>query len=252
MPKLLELLEITGAVVTLDAIPADADPQDVRYNVIQWVHRSTRGWSYGSSVTDPRTGQILKGHVSLGALRVRQDVRLAEGLLSPYAEGEDDEPRAIEMALARIRQLSAHEIGHTLGLTHNFAASTDWRASVMDYPAPLVGIDGEGRLDLSDAYRDGCGEWDEVAIRYGYSDFTHLAGASAEEKEAVGLRGVLADADAQGLDFLTDRDARGAWSRSTTASRFGSMDFLHCSLTEPSRRMFTRRSFGSGNRPSTT
>jgi hypothetical protein len=191
-----------------ELLPEGADVHDARYNVVQWVDRSTRGWSYGDAVVDPRTGEILKGHVTLGALRVRQDVLLAEGLLSPH-DGRADDSRAVDMALARIRQLSAHEIGHTLGLAHNFAASADWRASVMDYPAPLVRIDDDGRLDLSDAYRDGCGEWDEIAIRYGYSDFAHLSGATADEKEAKGLRGVLADADARGLDFLTDRDARG-------------------------------------------
>ncbi len=179
----------------VELLPEDADPQDVRYNVIQWVHRSTRGWSYGMSVTDPRTGEILKGHVSLGALRVRQDVLLAEGLLSPYAagDGESDE-RVLDMALARIRQLSAHEVGHTLGLVHNFAASISDRASVMDYPAPRVHLSDDGVLDLSDAYAPGCGKWDELAIRYGYGDDPE---------------GVLREMEASGIAFLTDADARG-------------------------------------------
>ncbi len=49
-------------------LPPDVDPMDVRYNVIHWVHRSTRGWSYGETVVDPRTGEILKGNVLLGSL----------------------------------------------------------------------------------------------------------------------------------------------------------------------------------------
>jgi predicted Zn-dependent protease len=128
-------------------LPEDADPMDIRYNVINWVHRSTRGWSYGAAIVDPRTGEIIKGNVSLGSLRIRQDIMLASGLIPPY-EGPD--PAALAaldpgvsptaMALARIRQLSAHEVGHTLGIAHNFAASTYDRASVMDYPAPLVRI----------------------------------------------------------------------------------------------------------------
>ncbi len=72
----------------VEVLPEDADPMDVRYNMINWVHRSTRGWSYGSSVIDPRTGEIIKGHVTLGSLRVRQDFLIAEGLLSPYEEGK--------------------------------------------------------------------------------------------------------------------------------------------------------------------
>ena len=111
-------------------LPDDADPMDVRYNVIQWVHRSTRGWSYGASVVDPRTGEILKGHVSLGSLRIRQDFMIAQALTNaPYADGKTDDTPMLEMALARIRQLSAHEIGHTLGFAHNFAASVKDRAS---------------------------------------------------------------------------------------------------------------------------
>ena len=151
-------------------LPEGADPMDVRYNVIQWVHRSTRGWSYGSSVLDPRTGEILKGHVSLGSLRVRQDYLIAEGLLAPY-DGESVPPEMLEMSLARIRQLSAHEVGHTLGFEHNFAASTQDRASVMDYPAPLVRITADGDLDLSEAYDVGIGEWDKRTVLYAYQDF---------------------------------------------------------------------------------
>jgi hypothetical protein len=185
----------------VELLPDSADPLDVRYNVINWVHRSTRGWSYGSSVTDPRTGEIIKGHVLLGSLRVRQDYLLAEGLLSPY--GGESVPDAMEaMALARIRQLSAHEVGHTLGLAHNYIASTAGRASVMDYPHPLVRLDADGGIDLSAAYDTGIGEWDRVAIRYGYSDYPD----STDEAEA--LEEIIRAARDRGLVFLTDQDAR--------------------------------------------
>ena len=155
-------------------LPDGVDPMDVRYNVIQWVHRSTRGWSYGMSVRDPRTQEIIKGHVSLGSLRVRQDYLLAEGLLAPYKDGVDEAEAAKEIeafALARIRQLSAHEVGHTIGLEHNFAASADDRASVMDYPHPYVTLTEDNEVDISDAYAVGIGAWDKLAIRWGYADF---------------------------------------------------------------------------------
>ena len=185
----------------VELLPEGADPMDARYNVIQWVHRFTRGWSYGSTVMDPRTGEIIKGHVTLGSLRVRQDYLLAEGLLSPYETGnEAGSPEAERMALARIRQLSAHEIGHTLGLVHNYVSSTEGRASVMDYPHPLVKLTADGRVDLSDAYREGIGEWDKVAITWGYAD----AGAG----DPAALDRILADARARGVTFLTDQDAR--------------------------------------------
>ncbi|MFV0277779.1 MAG: DUF5117 domain-containing protein, partial [Parahaliea sp.] len=138
-------------------LPEGADPMDVRYNVIQWVHRSTRGWSYGASVRDPRTQEIIKGHVTLGSLRVRQDYLLAEGLLAPYGDDVEEPPELLAFALARIRQLAAHEVGHTLGLEHNFAASTDGRASVMDYPHPRVTLSESGDIDLSRAYAAGIG-----------------------------------------------------------------------------------------------
>ena len=151
----------------VEVLPADADPLDVRYNIIHWVHRSTRGWSYGASITDPRTGEIIKGNVLLGSLRIRQDVLLARGLMAQYDE-LDPSTSPSQMALARIRQLSAHEVGHTLGLDHNMAASTQNRASVMDYPAPYVRITN-GRLDLSQAYATGVGPYDIAAIRYTYA-----------------------------------------------------------------------------------
>ncbi len=182
----------------VEVLPEDAHPLDVRYNVIQWVHRSTRGWSYGASVVDPRTGEILKGHVSLGSLRVRQDFLIAEGLLNPYEEGKGVPNDMTEMALARLRQLSAHEVGHTIGLVHNFAASFNDRASVMDYPHPLVKLDDSGNIDLSEAYDTNIGEWDKIAIQYGYGEYENPDEAKA----------VLKKASEDGYLYITDRDAR--------------------------------------------
>lgn len=161
-------------------LPADADPLDVRYNVINWVHRSTRGWSYGASVVDPRTGEIIKGTVLLGSLRIRQDVLLARGLMAEYDQLDPKTSPSL-MALARIRQLSAHEVGHTLGLDHNMAASTYNRASVMDYPAPHVKI-VNGALDLSEAYTSGVGPYDIAAVRYTYKQIANDAELDALAK----------------------------------------------------------------------
>ena len=180
-------------------LPEGADPMDIRYNVIQWVHRKTRGWSYGSSVTDPRTGEILKGHVTLGSLRVRQDFLIAQGLISPFVAGQAPSPEMEKMALARLRQLAAHEVGHTIGLMHNFAASSQDRASVMDYPHPFIQIKNTS-LDFSQAYDTGIGEWDKQTIRYGYTVF-------AENEEAE-LQKILDDSP---LRYITDRDARPIW-----------------------------------------
>lgn len=183
-------------------LPPEADPMDIRYNVIQWVHRSTRGWSYGSSIRDPRTEEILKGHVTLGSLRVRQDYLIAEGLIAPYDENGDSVGQLSEFALARIRQLSAHEVGHTLGIAHNFSASADGRASVMDYPHPLVTLNDEGEVVLSDAYDVGIGDWDKRAVIWGYQDFPD------EVSDAAGRAEIMAETLASGLSFVADEHAR--------------------------------------------
>lgn len=185
-------------------LPADAHPLDVRYNVIQWVHRSTRGWSYGASVVDPRTGEIIKGHVSLGSLRVRQDFMIAQGILSPYASLTEDHTPMKELALARLRQLSAHEVGHTIGLAHNFASSTNDRASVMDYPHPYISISDSG-INTSKAYDDKIGIWDKRTITFGYTEF----GQKAQEE---GLQNILKETKKMGLLYMSDEDARPAGS----------------------------------------
>ena len=195
----------------VEMLPEGADLMDLRYNVIQWVHRATRGWSYGAGVIDPRSGEIIKGHVTLGSLRVRQDYLIAEALLAPYEKDKPLSPKMQQMALARLRQLAAHEVGHTLGLEHNYTASTVNRSSVMDYPPPYIQLGTDGVPELSDAYATGIGAWDKVSITYGYQDFP----AGVDEHAA--LNKTLSDAFGRGLRFLTDQDARPAGSSSSLA-----------------------------------
>jgi hypothetical protein len=185
-------------------LPEEADPMDIRYNMINWVHRSTRGWSYGATITDPRTGEIIKGNVTLGSLRVRQDYLIATGLLAPFENGMPADDKMLKMALARLSQLSAHEVGHTLGLMHNYIASSDSRASVMDYPHPMAKLNSSGEIDLGNAYDNKIGDWDKVAIIWGYTDFP----SGINEKN--GLNTILNMAQQAGWEFLTDQDARPA------------------------------------------
>ena len=191
-------------------LPEGADPMDLRYNVIQWVHRSTRGWSYGGSITDPRTGEIIKGHVSLGSLRIRQDFMIAQGLLKEPFKGNDKNHEAMmDMALARIRQLGAHEVGHTLGFAHNFAASTQGLTSVMDYPHPKYDI-VDGVISLEDAYDIGMGRWDKLTVQYSYGN------PVSSQSEAAFLQSIIKIADVENLKFISDSDARAAGGASAS------------------------------------
>ena len=180
--------------------PDSISSLDARYNVINWVHRSTRGWSTGGSVTDPRTGEIIKGVVTLGSLRVRQDYMIAEGLLGPYADGDETPPELTEWALARIRQLAAHEVGHTIGLGHNYYNSGAGRISVMDYPHPLVTLKEDGSLDFSAVYGVGIGDWDKVAITYGYREFP------SGTDEAAELKRIIQVAWGDDIRYMTNQD----------------------------------------------
>jgi hypothetical protein len=184
----------------VDILPEGADPMDIRYNMINWVHRSTRGWSSGGSVSDPRTGEIIKATVTLGSLRDRQDYMIFEGLLSPYINGNERPAILYDTALARIRQLSAHEVGHTLGLGHNYYDSTKGWISVLDYPHPLEELKPDGTIDLSNAYQRRIGDWDKVAINYGYREFPPGSNEAAE------LKKILDNAWTEDLRYFTNQD----------------------------------------------
>ncbi len=207
----------------VEVLPPDQDPQDIRNNMIHWTHRRTRGYSYGSSVIDPRTGEIIKGNVNLGSLRLRQDYLHGQGVMPRFSQGQGayyepcglsdapgfeylaqvaEQSDAVEMALARVRQLSAHEVGHTLGFPHNYMASAYGRESVMDYPAPLVEITADGKIDLSNAYLRRIGEYDKLAITYLYQDFP------ADTNEGDGLRAITEAGLERGLVYMGHTDNR--------------------------------------------
>ncbi|MEL7482286.1 MAG: zinc-dependent metalloprotease [Pseudomonadota bacterium] len=197
----------------VEVLPEDVHPLDVRYNVINWVHRQTRGWSYGGSVSDPRTGEIIKANVILGSQRVRQDRMIFEGLAGVSETGSGSANDPVEISLARIRQLAAHEVGHTLGFAHNFAASSNGRASVMDYPAPYIRPDGEGGLDFSEAYGVGLGAWDLFTVDWLYGQYPD------EEDEDAALDTLVDEALSSGLRFTADPHGRSVG----TAQPYGSV-----------------------------
>ncbi len=226
----------------VEVLPEGAHPLDVRYNVIQWVHRQTRGWSYGGGVYDPRTGEMLKANVILGSQRVRQDRMIFEGLAGTAKSGTGAADDPVVLSLARIRQLSAHEVGHTLGFAHNFAASSNDRASVMDYPAPYVRPTAAGGLDFSEAYDTGVGEWDKVTAAWLYSQMR----AGADEKTA--LDQIISDATAKGLRFIDDAQARGVESGHPYAAVWDNGADAVAALGETMRvREIALSNFGAGS-----
>ena len=208
----------------IEVLPEDADPMDVRYNLIQWIHRSTRGWSYGASIVDPRTGEIIKGQVSLGSLRVRQDYMILSGLID---NPNDIENKALikETSLDRIRQLSAHEIGHTLGFAHNYISSANNRSSVMDYPHPKIDIIN-GDINIDNAYSKNIGDWDKVTVRYAYTDFQE------NENEDIKLNQIIEEAVNKGLYFLSDSDSRPVGSANPFSHLWDNGEFPYKELNK--------------------
>ena len=194
----------------VELLPEDADPQDIRYNMIQWVHRATRGWSYGSAIADPRTGEIIKGHVTLGSQRVRQDHLIARGLTAGWQDREAAEDAATSLSLARIRQLAAHEVGHTLGLDHNFAASSNGNASVMDYPHPKARLNGDS-IDISAPYDEGIGRWDKFTVAYGYGQYS-------VEHQTDELAKLMSQVESEGLRYIGEADSRAKGASHAYAS----------------------------------
>ena len=208
----------------IEVLPEDADPMDVRYNLIQWIHRSTRGWSYGANVIDPRTGEIIKGQVSLGSLRVRQDYMILSGLID---NPNDVENKSLikKTSLDRIRQLSAHEIGHTLGFAHNYISSANNRSSVMDYPHPKIDIIN-GDINIDNAYSKNIGDWDKVSVRYAYTDFQE------NENEDNKLNEIIEEAVNKGLYFLSDSDSRPVGSANPFSHLWDNGEFPYKELNK--------------------
>jgi hypothetical protein len=221
---------------TVELLPEGVDPMDARYNVVQWENRNERGWSVGGALTDPRTGEMIKGMARLDSHRARTDYNLYAGLMGAAASAADT-----AFVLARVRQVASHEVGHTLGLAHNYIASTYERGSVMDYPPPRVRLDGAGKIDLSQAYAVGPGAYDVWAIHWGYGVFPQAS-------EADSLQRIVKEGLAKGYLYLSDADARpeygsdprvSLWDDATTP-----LEFLE---TQTAVRRVAIRNFGERN-----
>lgn len=226
----------------VEPMPDGVDPLDSRYNVVMWLNRSTRGWAYGQSLTDPRTGEIIRGAVNLDSQRIRQDIMIYEALLGTANTGSGLPDDPIQIALSRTRQLAAHEIGHTLGFQHNFAASTYGRASVMDYPAPLIKVTADEKLDFSDAYLQSVGDWDKQAVKWDYSQFT------PNQDEAAELEKIVRDGIARKLLFLSDEDATESTGANPLANRWDNgKDPIKNLETSLKIRAIAMKKFGEAN-----
>ncbi len=226
--KAYEAAGFKNAIVALDA-PADMDPQDIRYNFMQWINRDERGFSSGGPYRDPRTGEILGAKVRMDSHRIRTvanyfdayagglpkdgsgvtvaDPSLVNGTFDAMPKGQRD------MVLLRQALLTAHEYGHALGFGHNFASSLNNRASVMEYPTPRVKI-VKGRLDLSESFQKEIGAYDTMMVRYSYTPL---------KDEAAGLNAIIADMRRQGLIYVPETDPRWTWydDRATPAEGLG-------------------------------